>query len=55
MTALDDLPEEVMGLVQTEVNSIPGDTESTPSWVYALNRSKVSTICTLGNSVVEVN
>jgi hypothetical protein len=43
MTTLDNLPEEVMGLVQTEENSIPGDTESTPTWVYALNKSKVST------------
>jgi hypothetical protein len=43
MTALDRLPEDLMGVVQTGVNSIPGDTESTATWVYALNTSKVST------------
>ncbi|XP_023705263.1 protein dispatched isoform X3 [Cryptotermes secundus] len=41
MTALDNLPEDVTGVVRTGVSSIPGDTESTPTWVYALNTSEV--------------
>lgn len=43
MTALDNLPEDVTGMVQAGVNSIPSDTEGTPTWVYALNTSEVST------------
>lgn len=43
MTALDNLPEDVTGVVRTGVKSIPGDTEGTPTWVYALNTSEVST------------